>query len=52
MLDLRESIDEGEVLCALIEFCDYVIDKYHIKTIDEFTSPYMKALVNELYVEI
>jgi hypothetical protein len=52
MLRLTEDLDYNEAIFAAVELLDFVIEKYSIKTFDEFTCPYMKALAKQLYREI
>ena len=51
MLELREDIDEVEVLMEAAQLVDYVIKKYNIQTFRSFSCPYMKGLAKELYWE-
>jgi hypothetical protein len=51
MLILTEDLDYNNAIFAAVELIEFVIAKYKIKTFNEFTCPYMKALAKELYVE-
>jgi len=53
MLELIDgNTDVWEIIEASVDLMEFVINKYNIKTFDEFTCPYMKALAKTLYVEV
>ena len=52
MLELTEDLDYNEAVICAWELVESVIKKYNIKTFDEFTCPYFKALAKVLYHEV
>ena len=52
MLQLVEDLDYAETVCCAVTLLSYIIRKYNIKTFEDFSCPYMKALAEELYQEV
>jgi hypothetical protein len=51
-LETRDDIEVWDIIIAALDLCDSVIEKYNIKTMDEWQCPYFRALAKELYWEV
>lgn len=50
--ELKEDIEVWDIINAAVELCDFVMSKHTVQTYEEFTCPYFRALVKELYWEV
>ena len=51
MLEIRDDIEVWDIIDAALELCDFVIEKYNIKTHDDWQCPHFKRLAKQLYWE-
>ena len=51
MLELKEDIEVWDIINEAVNLLNDVIKRYNIRSYDDFTCPYMKALAKELFYE-